>query len=212
MAHDLASLLFGETRRQALARLLLHPEVSLHVREIARHTGKAPGTMLRELNQLADAGILLRGRIGNQVHFQANRACPIHEELRAIVKKTSGIADVLREALAPLAGRIRVAFIHGSIARGTERAASDIDLMIVGDVRFEEVVGVLQRPQQELRREVNPGLYREAEFRKRLAVGDPYLRRVMEGEKIVVVGGPDELGELASHRPARGARRGAGRD
>ncbi len=98
-----ASLLFGAYRRDVLALLLLHPEESTHVREIARAIGKAPGTLLRELNALAAAGVLVRKPLGNQVHFQANPACPIYEDLRNILKKTVGVGDVLREALAPLA-------------------------------------------------------------------------------------------------------------
>ena len=103
MSGNLASLLFGAYRRDALALLLLHPETSLHVREIARATGKAPGTLLRELNRLADAGVLIRKPVGNQVHFQADTGCAIYEDLRNLLKKTVGVVDVLREALAPLA-------------------------------------------------------------------------------------------------------------
>src|SRR2546422_5464369 len=102
---NLASLLFGAYRRDALALLLLHPEASLHVREIARATGKSPGTFLRELNRLADAGVLIRKPIGNQVHFQADPRCAIYDDLRNLLKRTVGIVDVLREALAPLADK-----------------------------------------------------------------------------------------------------------
>src|ERR1051325_4848216 len=103
---DLANLLFGAYRRDVLALLLLHPETSLHVREIARLTGKVPGTLLRELNALADAGLLLRRPLGNQVHFLANPGSPIYEDLRNILKKTSGLTDVLRDALVPLESKI----------------------------------------------------------------------------------------------------------
>jgi len=141
MPDTLASLLFGTYRRDALSLLLLHPESALHVREIARATGKAPGTMLRELDRLADAGILLRKPMGNQVQFQANGRCPIYEELRSILKKTVGVADVLRAALDPLARRIRAAFVYGSVARGDERGGSDLDLMVVVDVIPSEIAG-----------------------------------------------------------------------
>jgi DNA-binding transcriptional ArsR family regulator len=106
MSSNLASLLFGVYRRDALALLLLHPEGSLHVREIARATGKAPGTLLRELNRLANAGVLIRRPVGNQVHFQADTGCAIYDDLRGLLKKTVGVVDVLREALAPLADKI----------------------------------------------------------------------------------------------------------
>lgn len=204
---NLASLLFGVYRRGVLALLLLRPEESLHLREIARAMHKAPGTLMRELNTLAQAGVLLRKRIGNQVHFQANPACPIYEDLRNILKKTVGVADVLREALAPLAGKISAAFVYGSIARGEERAGSDLDLMIVGNVRFAEVVAALAPAQETLRREVNPNVYPALEFGKKRAAGEPFLNRVLAERKIFIIGGEDDLGQPAAHRKAEGARR-----
>jgi predicted nucleotidyltransferase len=199
---NLASLLFGSARRDVLALLLLHPELSLHVRELARATAKAPGTVLRELNLLADGGVLVRTPIGNQVHFQANPACPIFEELRGIMKKTAGIADVLRSGLEPLGDAIRVAFVYGSVARGDERGGSDLDLMIVGDVTFAGIVEALQEASNSLRREINPHLYPPREFARKVAVGDPFLSRVMEGEKIFVIGDAHDLGKPAAHRKA----------
>jgi predicted nucleotidyltransferase len=190
-----------------LALLLLHPEESTHVREIARAIGKAPGTLLRELNALAAAGVLVRKPLGNQVHFQANPACPIYEDLRSILKKTVGVADVLREALAPLAPKIRAAFVYGSVARGEERAGSDLDLMVVGDARFADVVAALAPAQEALRREVNPNVYPALEFRKKLAARDPFLGRVLAERKIFIIGGDDDLGKPAAHRKAEGARR-----
>jgi predicted nucleotidyltransferase len=205
--HDLAALLFGSYRRDVLALFLLHPETSLHVREIARATGKSPGTLLRELNQLADAGVLLRKPVGNQVHFQANPACPIYEELRAILKKTSGLADVLRGALEPLAGRVKAAFVYGSVARGDERAGSDVDLMVVGEAKLADVVHALAPAHEALRREINPNVYRASEFAARLAEGEPFLGRVMEDRKIYLIGGEDDLTKPAAHRKAQGSRR-----
>jgi predicted nucleotidyltransferase len=204
---DPAALLFGAYRRDALALLLLHPEESLHVREIARAIGKAPGTLLRELNALAGAGVLTRKPVGNQVHFQANPACPIYEDLRSILKKTVGVADVLREALAPLGGKVRAAFVYGSVARGDERARSDLDVMVVGEASFGDVVAALAPAQESLRREVNPNVYPALEFRKKLAAGDPFLKRVLAERKIFIVGGEDDLGKPAAHRPAQGVRR-----
>jgi predicted nucleotidyltransferase len=204
---DPASLLFGEYRRRVLALLLLRPEESRHVRDIARALKKPPGTLLRELNALAEAGVLERRRVGNQVHFQANAASPIHEDLRNILKKTVGVADLLREALSPLAARIRAAFVYGSIARGEERPGSDLDLMIVGDARFAEVVAALAPAQEALRREVNPSVFPALEFRKKAAAGDPFLKRVLAERKIFIIGGEHDLGKPAAHRKAQGARR-----
>ena len=198
---NLASLLFGAYRRDALALLLLHPEASFHVREMARVTGKAPGTMLRELNALAGAGVLTKRAVGNQVHFQANAECPIYEDLRNILKRTAGVADVLRESLEPLAGRIDVAFVYGSVARGDEGPGSDIDLMIVGEAGFADVVGALSQAHEVLRREINPTVYPAAEFRLK-SREEPFLARVLADKKIFVIGNQDDLGKLASHREA----------
>jgi predicted nucleotidyltransferase len=207
LASNLASLLFGAYRREVLALLLLHPELSLHVREIARLTGKAPGTLLRELNQLADAGLLVRKPTGNQVHFQADSSAPIFEELRGILKKTAGVADVLREALEPVARRVRAAFVYGSVARGDERAGSDLDLMVIGAVKFAELVKALASARDALRREINPNLYPPAEFGAKFAAGEPFLKRVLADKKIFLIGGEDDLGKLAPHRKAKAARR-----
>jgi predicted nucleotidyltransferase len=199
---NLASLLFGTYRRDALALLLLHPEDSLHVREIGRITGKAPGTILRELNRLADAGVIIRRPVGNQVQFQANAACPIYEDLRNILKKTAAIADVLREALEPLADRINAAFVYGSVARGDERSGSDLDVMILGEAKFAEVVHALAAARETLRREINPNLYPIREFRAKVAAGDPFLKRVLADKKIFLIGDAHDLGKSASHRKA----------
>jgi len=204
---DPAALLFGAYRRDVLARLLLHPEESLHVRELARALGKPPGTLLRELNALAAAGVLARRRVGNQVHFQADPASPIYEELRGILKKTVGVADVLREALAPLGKKVRAAFVYGSVARGDERARSDLDVLVVGDASFGDVVAALAPAQESLRREVNPNVYPALEFSKKLAAGNAFLKRVLADRKIFIVGSEDDLGKPAAHRPAQGARR-----
>lgn len=131
---DLGTLFFGTYRRQVLGVLLLHPDEAFHLREIARVTQTQPGTLRRELAQLAQAGVLATEKVGNLVRYQADRSCPIYEELRSILKKTSGVIDVLREALSPLRDRIAVAFVYGSVARGGKRHASDIDVMVVGGV------------------------------------------------------------------------------
>jgi predicted nucleotidyltransferase len=204
---DLGALLFGGYRREVLALLLLHPELSLHVREIARVTGKIPGTLVRELNQLAEAGLLQRRPVGNQIHYQANTACPIYEELRSIFKKTSGLADVLREALEPLGDKVKAAFVYGSVARGDERVGSDLDVMVVGSAKFADVVQALGPAQEALRREINPNVYRPSEFGANLAAGEPFLKRVMEEPKIYLIGGEDDLGQSAANRKAQASRR-----
>lgn len=207
MSGNLASLLFGAYRRDVLALLLLHPELSLHVREIARLTGKAPGTLLRELNRLANASVLTRRAVGNQVHFQANTSCAIYEDVRNLLKKTVAVADVLREALEPLADKIQVAFVYGSVARGDERPGSDLDLMIVGEAKFADVVLALDPARETLRREINPNLFPPREFSTKVAAGEPFLKRVLSDQKIFLIGGERDLGKPPPHRKAEGARR-----
>jgi len=202
---NLGALLFGVYRRQVLALLLMHPEKSFHVRQIARITGKPAGTLYRELSSLTEAGLLLRRPFGNQVHYRANPQCPIYEELRGILRKTFGVADVLRAALESVADRIRIAFIYGSVARGEERAASDVDVMIVGQLKFSAAVLALSSAEEILRREVNPHVYSPREFKSKIADREPYLVRIVEGPKIYLTGTEDDLGKLARHRAAASA-------
>lgn len=202
---NLATLLFGAYRRQVLALLLMHPEESFHVREIARITGKPAGTLYRELNALEQSGLLVRRALGNQVHYQANTACPIYEEMRGILRKTFGVADVLREALNPVADRIRLAFVYGSVARGEERAGSDVDTMIVGKLKFSDAVIALSSAEESLRREVNPHVYSPREFAGKIADADPFLTRVLEGPKLYLIGTDDDLGKLVKHRATKAA-------
>lgn len=198
---NLANLLFGSYRRDILALLLLHPGESFHVREIARMTGKPANTLYRELSTLAKAGLLLRRTQGNQVHYEANTANPIYEELRGILKKTTGVADVLRFALEPLADRIGLAFVYGSIASGKEGARSDVDVMLVGDgLKFEEAVHALAPAEEILRREINPHVYGIREFRTKAKRNEPFLARVLAGPKIMLSGDLDDAGKPGRHR------------
>lgn len=202
---NLGALLFGAYRRQVLALLLMHPEQSFHVREIARITGKLAGTLYRELGSLAETGLLVRSPFGNQVHYRANPACPIYEELRGILRKTFGVADILREALEPVAEQVDVAFIYGSVARGDERAASDVDVMIIGKLKFGDAVLALSSAEESLRREVNPHVYSSRELKEKITNREPYLVRVVEGPKIFLIGTDDDLGKLAKHRTTKAA-------
>ncbi len=198
---DAAAVLFPASyRRQVLALLLLHPERRLHVREIARVTGTAPGTLNKELARLHGAGLLDRERVGNQVRYSANRAHPIYLELAGILRKTVGIADVLGRALDPLTSRIAVAFVFGSVARGAESAGSDIDLLIVGTVDFGSVVDALHPIQQQLGREVNPKIFSVREWIAKVGAKDAFVADVLAQPKIFMIGGEHELAELGRRR------------
>ena len=194
MATNPVVLLFSAYRRQVLGLLLLRPEDSLHVREISRLTGVPAGSLHRELRALTDAGLLLREPAGNQVRYRANRASPLFPELAGIFRKTAGLVDVLREALTPLAAQIEAAFVFGSVAKGTEAAASDVDLFVLGSVKFAEVVGTLAPLRERLGRELNPVVMTRAEFTAQHAKRDRFLERVLREPKLFVIGLADDLG------------------
>lgn len=195
----LASVLFTDYRRRVLGLLLLHPEQGYYLREIARLTGTVPGTLKRELTKLADAGVLNVEKVGNQVHYMANRDCPIFEELASVLRKTSGLVDVLSEGLMPLAERIEVAFVFGSMASGKANTGSDIDLMVIGEVSFAEVVARLHSLQDLLGREINPKLYSRAEWQKLVQAQSAFVRDVLSKPRLFVIGNEQSLtanGEL----------------
>ena len=194
---DASAPLFGKTR-QTLLGLLYGRADQEHLQErLIQLAGLGRGTVQRELEFLARAGVVRRTVRGRQVYYQANPGSPIYGELRGLVVKTGGVADVLRGALAPLAGRVRVAFIYGSIAKRTERRASDVDVMVIGDVSFTEVSDALGKAQETIGREVNPSVYAPADFRSKLAAKHHFLRAVLKSEKIFLIGDEHELGRLA---------------
>lgn len=201
----LTELLFSGYRRQILGLLLLRPDERFHVREIARQTGVPAGTLHRELRLLAEAELLLRDTVGNQVRYTVNRECPIFKELASIFRKTTGLADVLREALRPLGEQVEVAFIFGSAAQGKERAGSDVDLFIIGEIDFSEAVQALADAQVSLGREVNPVVMSRAQAAEKIATADRFIIRILEEPKIFLLGGADDLGELAADRSAQAA-------
>lgn len=201
-APQLVEILFGAYRRQILALLLLRPDESFYVREIGRLTGVPAGSLHRELKLLSDAGLLHRSVAGNQVRYQVDRTCPIQEELAGIFRKTAGLADVLREALASIAGKIRLAFIFGSVAQGKERTTSDVDVLVVGSASFATVVEALSRAGERLRREVNPVVMTKAAFAAKLASRDRFVARLAREPKIILLGDAGEFAELAQDRAA----------
>jgi len=189
--------LFGKTRQTLLALLYSRADEEHLQESLIQLAGLGRGAVQRELEFLARAGIVRRTVRGRQVYFQANPDSPIYAELRGLVVKTAGVADALRAALASLAGRIRVAFVYGSIAKGTEGRASDVDLMVIGEASFAEVSDVLGKAQKTIGREVNPSVYAPADLRAKLAARQHFLRTVLKGEKIFLIGDEHELGRLA---------------
>lgn len=193
-------ILFPGYRRKVLGMLLLHPEESLHGREIARRAGLPAGTLTRELKRLAEAGLLNCERRGNQLLYSANRRSPIFEELAGILRKTSGLADVIAEALAPLTDHIKAALIFGSVARGTETRGSDVDVLIIGAVDYGSVVDALYPAQQRLAREINPKVFTRREWNAKLKERNPFALEVLSRERIFLIGGEHELAEPGRHQ------------
>jgi predicted nucleotidyltransferase len=206
-SEPIGAALFGATRQAVLRLLFGHADRRFYQRQIIRSLQLGSGAVQRELEQLVASGILTRTTEGRQTYFQANRGCPVFEELRGLVRKTFGVAQVLQDGLSAVAGRVRIAFIYGSVAAGSERADSDVDVMVIGDrLSLDDVVGALGESQRELAREVNPSVYRTEEFCRKLAQGQHFLVSVVSGPKIFLVGDENELGGLAAVRMAQGAR------
>lgn len=202
----LADTLFGRTRRQVLGLLFGHPDESFYVREVARHTGAALGAVQKELAALASAEILKRTVRGRQVYFGANRSSPLFAELASLVAKTTGAVEVIRRDLELLGEDIDAAFIFGSVAKGAERSASDIDLFVIGVAGFSKVVDALSDAQQVLGREVNPVVQSRDEFARRVNTQDHFVRAVLATPRLFVKGNDDDLDRLAGKRLAAAAR------
>lgn len=197
MLQYLSETLFGEYRRRALGLLLLRPNESFHVREIARLTQTAPGTLHKELARLAEVGILEREARGNQLLYRANKNCPIYAELSGILRKTVGASDIIAQALIPYSGQIDIAFVYGSVARGREIASSDIDVMLIGAISFSSAVKLLYPIQTELKREINPTIFSVDEWRTQVCGNNPFLTEVLSSSKIFLIGNEHDLGKLA---------------
>jgi predicted nucleotidyltransferase len=193
----LCSGLFGKTRQAVLALLYGRADSSFYTKQILDAVKSGRGTVQRELKNLTDTGIIIREVQGRQVYYRANARCPIFDELKSIVRKTFGVADVIRQSLATNADKIRVAFIFGSVAKSTDDRRSDIDLMVVGKISFGDVVSLLTPAEQKLAREVNPVVYPIAEFKKKVKEDHHFVKTVLVDEKIFVIGDEDELRKLA---------------
>lgn len=196
MHQSIASVLLPEYRRRVLGLLLLRPADALHGREVARRTGLPAGTITRELTKLAEVGLLKREKRGNQQVYSADTTCPIYTEMASILRKTSGLADVLIQALVPAAPELRLALVFGSVAQARETAGSDVDVLLIGDLGFAQAVTLLHPTQALLGREVNPKVFTAAEFSAKAAT-EPFIRDILAKPKIFLVGNDHDLAELA---------------
>jgi predicted nucleotidyltransferase len=209
---DLAIALFGKTRRNVLALLFGQPGKTFYLREIVSRSGTGMSQVQKELEQLVAAGLVLREQRANQVHFHANPEASIYGELLGIVTKTFGIADVLREALARFKDRVRLAFVYGSIAKGTAHATSDIDLLLVADLPPSELAVPLAGLRERLGRKISLVSYSASEFGSMLRGQHHFISAILNGPKIWLIGNEHTLDELRQEQPRKPrTRRTAGR-
>jgi predicted nucleotidyltransferase len=194
---SLSSSLFGKVRQAVLALFYTHPDETFYVRQVIRKVGVGQGVVQRELVALARVGILKKTTRGRETYYQANPDCSVFGELKSLMTKTAGVAEVVAEAIAALHDRIAIAFIYGSQAGGNVKAQSDIDLMIIGDTAFTEVVDHIAGIEQKLGREVNPTVYAIDEFKKKIAAKNHFILSVLKKPKIFLIGDERELKGMA---------------
>ena len=202
-SNALADVLFGQIRGGVLALLYGRADKSFYVRQIARQVSASVGAVQRELEKLAKVGLIVRTSVGNQVFYQVNRHNPVFSEMRALVGKTVGVFNTLHSALEQLSERIAVAFVYGSVARQEETAESDIDVIIIGKVKLDEVLSRLSDVEAALGRAVNPTVYSVQEFNGKLQDGNHFLNAVLNGKKVFLLGNEDELRKMGGIRMAK---------
>jgi predicted nucleotidyltransferase len=190
----LADALFSKVQQRVLGLLFVNADRSFYTNEIVRFVDSGIGVVQRELEKLALSGLVTIKKIGNQKHYQANQDTPIFGELRGIMLKTVGLADILRLALLPLSDEIQAAFIYGSIAKGRDTVKSDIDVLIISnELAYAEVYQLLGAHEANLGRPVNPSIYSMDELMRKLAEGNEFVIRVLEQPKIFLIGSGDDL-------------------
>lgn len=190
---SVARALFTESQARVLRWIFGQPGQSFHLSELRRLTGLGSASLQRELNRLADADLVRSERVGNQRRFQANPQSPVFDELTALTRKTLGIQPALREALHPLASRLQLAFIFGSLAKQTDTAKSDIDLLLVGEqLSLAELLELLMPLETQLGRKINPNCYTPAQYERRRAEPDSFINRVLSQPLLPLFGDPHE--------------------
>lgn len=193
----LSNVLFSKVRQRVLALLYGQSERDFHTNEIIRLTNYGTGAIQRELSTLTNAGLITMKSIGNQKHYAANHISPIYSELRSIILKTFGLADVLRQELAPVVSQVQIAFIYGSIAKQEDTVNSDIDLMLVSDtLTYADLFKLLAKVQVQLGRQINPTFYSQDEWKRKFKTSNNFVTKVIEQPKIFFIGNEDELTKL----------------
>jgi predicted nucleotidyltransferase len=188
-ATSTGEVLFSKTQQKVLGLLYGHPERSYYTNEIVRFANMGSGSVRRELTRMAAAGLLTVKNSGNQIHYQANPTCPIFDELVGIVHKTFGIADVLRVTLQPIQTKIACAFVYGSIAKNKDNAASDIDVMLIGEgFSYSDIAELFVPAEEQLRRPIHATIMSASEFKQKRNENGSFLARIIEQPKIIIIG------------------------
>ena len=187
----LAEILSSRARAEIFRLLFGGTGEELHVRAIERRSGLNDSTIRQELRKLVRLDLVHSRRDSNRVYYRAKTENPLYPEIRNLVLKTAGLADVLKPALRDK--RIRAAFVFGSLARGVEKAGSDVDVMVIGELGLRDLSGLLSGIEEKIGREVNPHVLHEDEFRTRLRAKEHFVTSVMKSPKIYLRGSQDEL-------------------
>jgi len=193
---SLIEYLFPRARGEIIRLLFVDPDKSLHLRDLARQSGLAIGTIQGEVSNLRDAGLLIENRDGNRLYFKADVNNPIFADLQSIAIKTTGLREQLVDALEPVKG-IEYAFVYGSFAKHKATGDSDIDLFVIGSTGLRSLASPLRKLSQSLNREINPSVYSESSYIKKLEDGDAYISNVTNSKKLWIIGSENELRELA---------------
>jgi predicted nucleotidyltransferase len=186
---SIADALFSDSQSRVFRWVFGHPERRYHLSELRRLTGLGSASLQRELGKLAAAGLVQSEKVGNLRVFQANTDSPVYEELTGLTRKTLGAQPLLKEALAPIQAKLDLAFIYGSVAKGTDIATSDVDVMLVGkNLLLSEILELLLPVESQLGRKINPTLFTPAEYKRRRAQKESFLNRVLAQPVIPLIG------------------------
>ncbi len=188
----LKRLFSSKIRIRLLALFVMHPKDEFYMRQIQKLTGENFNNIRRELINLKDGGILISKTRGNQKYFQINHSHPLYEDLKNIIYKTEGFGDIIRSLLKPIKG-LRAAFIYGSVSKDKESSNSDVDLMVIGDVKVEKIYPAVKKAEDRLKREINVDVISQEEWRKRKQKNDAYIRDILKNKRIFIFGSEDEL-------------------
>ena len=189
----LAGALFSRVQRRVLGLLFGHPDRSYQVAEVIRLAHSGSGAVQRELHRLAASGLVTVTPVGNQRHYRANRDSPVFAELEGLVRKTFGLAE-LREALEPLAGRIRAAFVYDSVAKGADSAESGVELLVITErLTYPDLFEALQAAEAVLQRQISPRLSTLMDWSRKRAAGNPFFVRMESEPKVFIIGSGSDL-------------------